>query len=390
MFYNPKSNLVSVSNSILKAFGLKTYHFSFKPLDRLLKANKVPTRKVILILLDGFGSHIQYVYRKEAPHIYKARRFQITSVYPPTTTAATTSLLTGKYPLETGWLGWTEKLPMYEMPVLMFASKFADSSKDTEIKTNQYLPLKELDSLFQEEKKKAKLILGFALKDPTFINLLAEGEKALKDNDLLYLYWTDPDSSLHRNGVGSKAVGDIVSSLDREVNDFASKHPESLILTIADHGHTNTGYHSIYEHPDFFDCLKNPHFFLEPRCTSFLVKDDKKKVFLGLARKYYGSDFYIYSKKQAIEKRIFGLGKPNKHFKELLGDYLFIAKGKMGFSQDLTMDELFVSHHAGSTEAEKNINIGVFNSLVQLLKLSLFLIIAFKTGAGTNLEISSP
>ena len=55
-------------------------------------------------------------------------------MFPPTTTSATTSLLTGKYPIETGWLGWTEKLPEYDVPCTRFLNTLTDENK-TKIKT---------------------------------------------------------------------------------------------------------------------------------------------------------------------------------------------------------------------------------------------------------------
>src|SRR5574344_1617835 len=96
--YDPKDNLVNISNSILAHYGAETYHPTYKPLDRVLKANK--DKKVCIVLLDGFGTYIQEIYKKDVPWIYSHKKFKITSVFPPTTVAATTSLLDGKYPKE--------------------------------------------------------------------------------------------------------------------------------------------------------------------------------------------------------------------------------------------------------------------------------------------------
>lgn len=101
--YDENRNLVNVSNSLLRHYGLETFHPSLRELDAILDESK--NKKICLILLDGFGKHIQELHSSSCRYILSHNKRTITSVFPPTTTSATTSLLTGKYPIETGWLG---------------------------------------------------------------------------------------------------------------------------------------------------------------------------------------------------------------------------------------------------------------------------------------------
>ena len=56
---------------------------------------------------------------------------KISSVYPPTTVAATNSLLSGKEPIESGCLGWQQYFKQYDSHLQIFTSNphYKDSKK---------------------------------------------------------------------------------------------------------------------------------------------------------------------------------------------------------------------------------------------------------------------
>jgi hypothetical protein len=360
MFYQPGNDLVALSNSILKAYGIKTFHDSNRQIDQLLKANQVPKRKLCLILLDGFGAKIQEIYQHEAPYIYNHRKIEMTSVFPPTTAAATTSLLTGLYPCETGWLGWCQLFPKMLKPVDMFSSFYSDTQKPSGINTYKVLPLTFIDQLISRKHFKAKEIKSFEFPLNNFAQLIKAGSEALANNDFLYLYYTEPDNTLHEYGTGSEMAGKIVKMINDDLEPFVKAHPDVLFLTIADHGHTNISYYMIEEHQDFYSCLSAPFYSLEPRVSSFKVKKGKENEFAALANKYYGQDFYIYSKKEVKEKQVFGLGTPVKMFDDLLGDFILVAKRDKAFNVKFN-PKVFKSHHGGSTQDEERLYLGVYN-----------------------------
>ena len=100
--YN-KNSLVNLSNSILKHFEAESFHESIPAIDNLLKGHK----KIVAVLFDGMGQNIVRKHLKEDSFIRTHYVTTINSTFPPTTAAATTAFLTGKYPIETGWLAWT-------------------------------------------------------------------------------------------------------------------------------------------------------------------------------------------------------------------------------------------------------------------------------------------
>ena len=101
--YDKNYSLVNFSNSFLKKYKCKTYHKSIKKINDILKNHD----KIALFLFDGFGKSISEKHLAEKNFLRKNYLMTISSTFPPTTSAATNAFLTGLYPIESGWLGWT-------------------------------------------------------------------------------------------------------------------------------------------------------------------------------------------------------------------------------------------------------------------------------------------
>ena len=81
--------LTNLACSIRKYFGLDYRHNTLSYIDELLEAKK--TKNVITILCDGMGSKIINRVLNEDSFLLKNRLKDITTVFPATTVAATTS-----------------------------------------------------------------------------------------------------------------------------------------------------------------------------------------------------------------------------------------------------------------------------------------------------------
>ena len=357
--FDEENCLINFSSSLFKHFDLEYNHPTLPILDEILDKTG---KKICLVLLDGLGTAIRQQYPIESSELNAHYLSKITSVFPPTTVAATTALLTDLYPIETGWLGWTEQFPEYERSVTMFSSTFEQEPKNkTPISTYDLLPFINIFDKLKRKGIKYDLLQSFTLedKDPNaFINAV---DKALKDNEFFYAYSCEPDSSLHRFGVGSEEVSSIIRKLNDGVLRLARNHPDTLFIVIADHGHKNISYFPVNEFDDFYSLLRIKHYSCEARAAFFFVEKGKEEIFRKTAIKHYGKHFYVLSKKEVIDNHIFGYGTPCPRFDSLLGDFLLISKDDAAFLQAYDQPNM-ISTHAGSTKEERYIDISVFNN----------------------------
>ena len=96
--------LTNLACSIRKYFELDYKHNTLDYIDKILEEYK--PKNVVTILCDGMGSNIMDRMLDENSFLIKNRIKPITTVFPATTVAATTAMLTGLNPVESGMLGW--------------------------------------------------------------------------------------------------------------------------------------------------------------------------------------------------------------------------------------------------------------------------------------------
>lgn len=356
------NTLVNVSSSILKRYGVVPYHQTYRPLDDILDAN--PGKKLVLFLFDGMGKYILKKHRRSAPFIYKNRFKTISSVFPPTTVAATTSLLSGLYPSEHGRLGWWTRLNG------KLATTFASQEFDTDQKLSEpfdlSLPYNSIIDLINRKSGKeiADLIYGFNLEGNNPQILMAKVEQKLLDHEFIYAYWTDPDHTMHERGTDDKSVIDAISAIDSSLKNFVANNPDVLVLSLADHGMIDVEVESIYDHEEFANVVDKT-FSIEPRAASFLVKEENREEFVSLFEKYYKGNFELYTKEEVIRQQIFGpLDYESVRFREVLGDYLLVAVKNKYFDMTKPGTERFPfrGQHAGGTKEESLISLSIYNN----------------------------
>jgi len=369
MIVNHKNCLVNLSNSILKAFGVKPFHSTIKDFDDLLE-NK---DKVVVMLFDGMGTNIIHNHLSEKSFIRKHFFRKISSTTPPTTAAATTAFLTGKFPIETGWLGWATYFPEYKRNVVMFKGEDYNTGEKIREENPRDVALEKfpITSIFDLISKKSSAKTFDLKKYP----ICEDGPKSLRhgrkqlytilhsvDKCFTYFYWDNPDFTMHATGINSIRTHLAVRKIDRFVKRVVRDNPDTLFLTIADHGHVNTKYIDTCEHPDFHSLLSQPS-TLEKRCTSFFVKKENHENFEKLFNLYYSKFFDLMTKEDVIKKKFFGEGIPATGALETIGDYIALAKDDYAFisTKDFKKPEFFKGHHAGGTIEEMEIDVSVFN-----------------------------
>ena len=367
--YNDNS-LVNLSNSILKHFGVAPFHDTISEIDNLLNGHK----KVVAVLFDGMGQNVVRKHLKEDSYIRENWVTTINSTFPPTTAAATTAFLTGKYPVETGWLGWTEYFKDYDRNIILFTSTDYNSEekliKDNEKPISErYFPTKKVFDLISENNSSIKAfnVSRYPIqKDGP--KSLRKGAKTvtslLKENDecFIYFYWDSPDYEMHAYGIDNWRIKHIVKKAQAFVKKLAKQNPDTIFILLADHGHINVKFLDVCEHEDLYALLEKP-MTLEKRTPSFFVKEDKKSEFVSLFDKYYGEHFLLLRKEDAFKLKLFGEGKPADGVFDVLGNYIATSLDEycLYASKELPHMDIFKGHHAGATKEERLIDISVFN-----------------------------
>ena len=101
---NYDRSILSIASSVLNHFGIKDCkHKTLSEFDKLLEKDY---KNIIVMLFDGLGTSTIKYHLEENDFLRKHHVTDISSVFPSTTVAATTSIMSGYSPAECGWLGW--------------------------------------------------------------------------------------------------------------------------------------------------------------------------------------------------------------------------------------------------------------------------------------------
>lgn len=87
----------------MKGFDLNYKHKTINEIDEIMSKNNF--ENIVVILCDGMGTNILKKSLTKNDFLLRNLIKNISSVCPATTTAATTSMLSGLNPVEHGWLG---------------------------------------------------------------------------------------------------------------------------------------------------------------------------------------------------------------------------------------------------------------------------------------------
>ncbi len=368
MIYKPNYNnsIVNLSNSILKRFNVDTFHPSLKQIDKFISNKK----KIVVFLFDGLGKTILEKHLKENSVFRTHKILDITSTMPPTTVASTNAFLSGKYPLETGWLGWTQFFSQIDKSINVFTNYIDDEHRFLEgdnymKKVASYPTIADLINKKKGEEI-ANLIFGYPVnkenkkvrKLRSFIKYTYETSEK-KSESFTYAYWCAPDCLMHKYGTKSFFVHKNIKRIEKLIVKYSKKHKSVTTLVIADHGMKDVKFIDMYQYPDLLDTLVR-HSTFEKRCANFYIKENRKQEFETLFNKYYGEHYELFSYESAIKENLFGIGYPSNIAKQFFGDYIAISKDEYSLdyiNKDDKKKINFKGHHAGGTLEEMMISV---------------------------------
>lgn len=344
--------IVNLACSVMKYFGAEPPNPTLPLADRLLSEKRY--KNVVVLLLDGMGRNI--IEANLAPDGFFCRNLAGTysSVFPPTTTAATTSIDSGLFPVQTAWLGWTGYFPEIGRNVVYFLNQDFDTDEKIEGESIawKYLPYKDICSAIRETGAGAHYLASFAEPHPGDFGALCREIKHMCARDggkYIYAYWDQPDSVMHRKGCFGEPARSTVRELENAVAELADELSDTLLLVTADHGHIDSPKRVVTDYPDIMECLvRMPS--IEPRCLNLFVKEGMEDRLKAAFAEHFPDTFLLMSKKEYMERELFGRGTPHPRFDEMTGDYLAIAVGDISIYNKKSKN--FVANHAGLTEDE--------------------------------------
>ena len=363
-----KNSLVNLANSILQYFECPVHHTSLPAIDKFLEKEY---QTVVLLVLDGMGVDMLEHNLSEKSFLRKQMVAEISSVFPPTTTAATTSIYTGLTPQEHGWAGWQCYFKEYKRNIEPFLKRDFYTGKSLDVDVGkEFLSHKKLFEQINEQGKYkaygvARFWGGYNVETMNDVcNKIVELSKE-KDKKFILAYYKEPDSVMHHTGCYSDKTKTKIKSLDRHVETLAQKLKNALLVVTADHGLIDISEDVRLEKiKEIDDCLRLPP-AIEPRAVAFYVKEDKKEQFEREFNKRFGNDFILLSSDEYIKQGYAGEGKIHPKFREFLGDYMALATGNRILQYQIpnVLDSVeFKAHHAGLTQKEMIVPLIVYTS----------------------------
>ncbi|HWQ59161.1 MAG TPA: alkaline phosphatase family protein [Clostridia bacterium] len=357
MLPNYKNCPVNLACSILKEFGAPYTHATLPVFDALLA--KRAYKNVVVILLDGMG--MDALERHLAPDGFFRRNLksEMTSVFPPTTVAATTSVTSGLTPVEHGWLGWT----LYFEELDKLVNVFPNVEKNTLTPAadyhvaGRYMPFQSVfEKIDEAGVGHGHTVVPFG-EDPVESEdeFFAKIARLCREDGrkYVYAYWADPDGLMHDHGCTAPVVTECMRRLEEKVEALATDLTDTLLVVTADHGHLDTGYYLVTDYPGIAAMLERP-LSIESRAAVFYVKDEYMESFPTAFREAFGRDFVLFSRDEVKRMGLFGDGIAHPKFDAFLGDFLAAATGEMSLNYSRA-SRRFVSNHAGLHAREMRI-----------------------------------
>jgi len=360
------NSIMNVSNSFLHYYGIKTDYPGQKSLDKILQ-DKNP-KHIIYVLLDGMGANLIHEHLKPTDVLRKYMLESVTSVHPPTTVAATNSVLSGLPPITTGYLGWVQYFKEEDINLTVFLnSDFYDNSiVPKENLAQKYLSYENIISKIGRLNPNIKtngFFPSFAVNGSA--SFKEEIEKTLMfvhnvEESFSYVYWTQPDLTEHQFGIKSLETKDMIQSLSNDFEELIDNAPDdTVIVCIADHGLTDIEEINLYEYTELVSMLKrNPS--IEPRTINFFINDGLHTMFQTEFEKHFSSKFKLYSKQEILDSKLFGDGVIHPMIDSFLGDFIGVAIDKYMFT--LSDSKHYKGHHAGLLEDEMMVPLIVYSN----------------------------
>ena len=359
-------SILSTTASIMTHYGASAQYPTLPELDALLATGP---KHVALIITDGAGVRPLEGALPADSYMRSHIAAVVTSIFPSTTTAATTSYYCGKSALEHGWLGWKLYFKEYATDIITFmrSTYYTKKPVDGPHAAATLMPYETVFDMFRKSAPDVVTRTQYAfdsscehgaherLRISSFSELCDNQARISRSAQRSFTisYWGDPDSTMHSYGVGSKKAVDSFKNIDGELKSLAARVSDTLIIVTADHGLINATEIDIGDFPEIMECLIMPP-MIESRAAAFYVKPHMRAEFEERFQRLLGKWFLLMPRAEVYRSGIFGRGKAHPKFDDFIGDYLAcaISDKSIEFYAPAIEHSPLIGMHAGLTEDE--------------------------------------
>lgn len=353
MFVCYEESILSLIASISKYYGLSSDFQSDESLDELLNTKK--PKHIIELLIDGMGANL--IERKlEEDSFLKTNLFKkVSTVFPSSTTAATTSILNGKAPNQNAYLGWSQYFSDVDDEVVIFLNqgKYSKRQYEADFASKRIFNTTIIDRLNMANYQTKQLYPSYkeeACDD--FDEMCKKLINYQNDYDFIYAYWDEYDDTMHKLGPNDLICDVMLKEFDQKLKALSEKlNDDTMLIVLADHGQIKIDksynlYDSKYE--KYF--IRKPS--LETRVMAFHIKEELCDEFAKIFKEVFEDEFILLSKEQVLKTHLFGPYENHKDLKRYLGDFIAIAKSNSMLIYDETNTKKFLGNHGGILEDE--------------------------------------
>ena len=365
------NSIVNLVSSIISTDGVAS---PYSPLDEQSLSGLSDSENIVLLVLDGLGynylknlSAVTYV----AHHLKKS----ITSVFPPSTGSAMTSIYSGLAPQQHASTGWWVYLREFGLVsrILPYSNTIDYNVLGESI--SHVIDVTPLPSLMIRD---YYAILSERIVDSEFTrNIVRNAKRIAYDNELgglidsikniidhsegkkyIQAYWPYLDEVSHLLGPSSKEARDHLLFIDAKIKKLVESidgTSTTLIIT-SDHGLIDVPKSNsilTQDHPELTDSLILP-LCGDTRSVFCYVRPWQTDRFETYIQRTFGDICEIHRSKDLIEQEWFGLYEPNPKLLTRVGDYTLIFKEHYAILNSYPGREApeLLGHHGGVSPDE--------------------------------------
>lgn len=355
MFVYYDESILSYVSSIREYFGLSS---SYKPNSKFLDLiNNRSPKKIFLLLVDGMGANLIEHKLPVDSFLRKNMINKVSTVFPATTVAATTSIRNGKAPNENAWLGWVQYLSEVNDYIIPFTGiGYYNNTKYGNDIMQKNIPVVSMeDELNKIGIKSRALLPSFSEDGCDNFDIMCDRLTYYSNNadyEFIYAYWDEYDSCMHEHGPNSKISDEYLVYLNSAIDKLASSlSNDTMLIVLADHGQIEVEEeYNLYGSKYDKYLLGKPS--LEARACMLRIKEGMSKEFEQEFKKEFEDRFILLDHNQILETKLFGDKTSHQRFEEFIGDYIAIGKKNTVLVYKDYYEPMLKGQHSGICDDE--------------------------------------